>query len=134
KGDVVGTAHSRFQHAATPNGNLIFLTKIVNAFGFAKPSDSTEFDIDDLAGAQCDGGFGLLVRMDALVKADRSFQGFLDFDVAVQIVPAERLFDHHEVVGIHLFQKVDIFATICGVGVNGQSDAGEFLAEALYEE
>src|SRR2546429_2085204 len=39
----------------------------------------------------------LLFRVDALVQADRRVQPFLQLDVTVEIVPAERLLDHHQV-------------------------------------
>ncbi len=93
-------------------------------------ADASEFDVDDLAGAESDGGLGLLVGVNALVEADGRLQSFLDLHVAEQVVPAQRLLDHHQVVGVHLLEQVEIFQAIGGVGVNGKLDVRKFLADA----
>jgi len=94
-GDVVGAAYTGLQHAAAPDGDGIFGAEIVDAFGLQVAADAAEFDVDDFAGTEGDGGFGLFVGVDALVKADGSLQIFLDGDVAEEVVPAEGLLDHH---------------------------------------
>ena len=129
-GDVVGTADAGFQHASAPHRDGVFAAEIVNAAGLQVAADASEFDVDDLAGAERDGGLGLLVGVDALVEADGRLQSFLDLHVAEQVVPAERLLDHHQVVGVDLLEQVEIFEAIGGVGVNGKLDARKFLADA----
>jgi hypothetical protein len=50
--------------------------------------------------------------------------------VAEEIVPAEGLLNHHEVVGVHLFEKAEIFFAISGIGIDRKLDIGKFLADA----
>ena len=130
-GDVVSAADAGFEHAAAPNGNVVFLAEIVDAFGLEVAADAAEFDVDDFAGAESDGGFGLFVGVDALIETDGRLEIFLNFDVAEEVVPAEGLFDHHEVVGVELFEKREIFEAIGGVGIDGELDTGKFLAEVM---
>src|SRR2546429_5490641 len=65
----------------------------------------------------------LLFRVDALVQADRRVQPFLQLDVAVEIVPAERLLDHHQVEAFELLEERPILQRVGGVGVDHQLDA-----------
>jgi hypothetical protein len=127
----VGTADAGFEHASTPNGDGVFLAKIVDALGFVESADAAEFNVDDFAGSESDGSFGLFVRVDALVEADGRLQGFLDFDVAEEIVPAEGLLNHHEVVGVELLEERKILRAVSRVGVDGKLDPREVLADAL---
>ena len=117
-GDILGAADAGFEHAAAPDRNAIALAKIVDAFGLEKTADATEFDIDDFASAEGDGGFGLFVGVDAFVETDGRLKIFLDFDVAEEIVPAQGLLDHHEVVGIELLEERKIFVAVGGVGID----------------
>ncbi len=87
-GDVVSAADAGFEHATAPDGDGVFLAKIMDAFGFAETADATEFNVDNFAGAESDGGFGLLEGVDAFVEADRRLQSFLNGDVAEEVVPA----------------------------------------------
>src|SRR5271166_2510141 len=86
--DILRTADAGFEHAAAPNGYVVALAKIVNALGLEETADATEFDVDDLAGAESDGSFGLFVGVNTLVETDGRLKVFLDFDVAEEIVPA----------------------------------------------
>ena len=124
-GDVVSAADAGFEHASAPDGDGVFLAEIVDAAGFVVATDAAKFDVDDFAGAESDGGFGLFVGVDALIETDRRLNGLLDFDVAEEVVPAEGLFNHHEVVGVHLFEKAEIFLAIGGIGVDRKFDARE---------
>ena len=104
-GDVLRATDAGFEHAAAPDGDVVFLAEIVDAFGFMESADAAKLDVDDFAGAERDGGFGLFVGVDALVEADGGLEIFLDFDVAEEIVPAERLLNHHEVEAIQLLEE-----------------------------
>src|SRR5207253_2283903 len=104
KRDIMRAADAGFQHPPAPNGNAVLLAKIVDAPHHRVAADATELDVDDLAGSELDGGARLLFRVDALVQADRRVQLFLQLDVAVEIVPAERLLDHHQVEALQLLE------------------------------
>ena len=130
-GDVLGAADAGFEHAAAPDGDGVFPAEIVNAFGFVETADAAELDVDDLAGTERDSGFGLFVGVDALVEADRSLQVFLDFDVAEEVVPAERLFNHHEVKTVELLEERPVLLAVGRVGVHHQFDTGKILPKAL---
>ena len=108
-GDVVGATDAGFEHAAAPIGDGIFLAEILDAFGLQVTADAAELDVDDFAGAERGGGFGLFVGVDALVEADGRLELLLEFDVVEEIVPAEGLLDHHEIEGIELLEELKIF-------------------------
>ncbi len=55
----------------------------------------------------------------------------LQFDVAVNVVPAERLLDHHQVVGFQALQVRPVFQAVGGIGVHHQADPGKLLAQTL---
>src|SRR5256886_6645615 len=120
-------------HPAAPHGNSMLLARIVNAPRHRVPADAPKFDVDDFAGAQLDGGARLLFRVDALVQADRRVQPFLQLDVAVEIVPAERLLDHHQVEAFELLEERPILQRVGGVGVDHQLDARKILAQAAHQ-
>ncbi len=101
----MSAADAGFEHASAPDRDGVLLTEIVDAFGFAETPDSAEFNVDDFARAESNGGFGLLVGVNAFIEADGRLQGFLDFDVAEEVVPAERLLNHHQVVGVELLEE-----------------------------
>src|SRR5260370_28627569 len=94
-------------------------------------TDASELDIDDSAGAQLDGRAGVLIGVDALVETNRSIQFSLQLGVTVEVVPAERLLDHHEVVGFETLQMRPIFKLIRGVRVDHQTNVWEALAQVL---
>src|SRR2546430_7616000 len=95
-------AEAGSQHPAAPHWNSMLLAKIVNAPRHRVPADAAELDVDDLAGAQLDGGPRLLFRVDALVQADRRVQPFLQLDGAVEGVPGPRVLDplQAEAIGV----------------------------------
>ncbi len=85
--DIVRAADAGFEHPAAPDGNAMALAEVVDAPRHGVAADAAQFDIDDLAGAQLDGRACVLLRVNALVQADWGVQFFLQFDVAVKIVP-----------------------------------------------
>src|SRR5882762_4666688 len=106
------------------------LAKIVDAPRHGVAADTPKFDVDNLAGAQLDGGARLLFCMNTLVQADRRVQLFLQLEVAVEIVPPERLFDHHQVEAFELLEDRPIIQCVGRVGVNHQLDARKILAQS----
>jgi hypothetical protein len=127
----VGAAYAGFEHATAPDGDVAGLAEIVNAASFVVTAYAAEFDVDNFASAESDGGFRLFVSVNAFIEADGSLERFLDFDVAEEVVPAEGLLDHHEVERVELFEQGKIFPAISGVGVDGKFDARKFLANTL---
>ena len=51
--------------------------------------------------------------------------------MAVEIVPAERLLDHHQIKAFELLEQFPIGERVGRVGVDHQLDLGEILAQAL---
>src|SRR5271170_4405130 len=128
-GDVVRAADAGFQHSAAPDGYGFLLAEIVNAAGWGVAADAAQFYIDDLAGADFDGGAGMLDIVNAFVEADRRIELALQRGVGVNVVVAEGLLDHDQVEGVELPQQRCVFQAIGGVGVHHQADAREFFAE-----
>jgi len=127
----VGAADAGFEHATAPDGNVFGLAKIVDAARFVVTTDAAEFNVDDFAGTEGSSGFGLFVGVDALVEADGRLQRFLNFDVAEEVVPAERLLDHHEIEGVELFEQAEIFLAVRGIGVDRKFNTRKILTNAL---
>ena len=67
-GDIVGAADSGFEHASTPDRDGVFLAEIVDAASFEVSTNPAKFNVDNFAGAESDGGFGLFVGVNALVR------------------------------------------------------------------
>lgn len=72
--DVVGTADSGLEHAATPNGNAMLEVEGLDASRFSVSTDAAKLDVDDAACAERDGSLSVAEAMDALVKAKGSLQ------------------------------------------------------------
>ena len=118
-GDVVGAANAGFEHAATPDRDIqFFWQRSWMRLRLEMAADPAELDVDDFAGAESDGGFCLFIGVNTFVKADGRLETFLDVYVAEEIVPAEGLLDHHEVVSIELFEEREIFEAIGGVRID----------------
>src|SRR5271165_4924218 len=101
----MGAADARFQHSSAPYRNAALLAKIVNPPCRSESTDPPEFDIDDAAGTESNRSERLLFGVNALVQANWRDESLLKFHVCIQIVPAQRLFDHHQVEIIQLFQE-----------------------------
>src|ERR1019366_3341727 len=97
-------ANPEFEHSAAPDWNLLRFAEVVDAARGRIPSHAPELDIDDAAGAQLDGRPRVLLGMDAFIEANRRVELALQFGMAVQIIPSERLLDHHQVIRIQTFQ------------------------------
>src|SRR3984957_1605850 len=68
-GEVVRAPDAGFQHASAPDWNGFLLAEIVDPAGGCVASDAAEFHIDDFAGADFDGGPGMLDIVNAFVEA-----------------------------------------------------------------
>src|SRR5712672_2001014 len=124
-------ANPGFEHTAAPHGNLFRLATIVDLLRRSVSTDASELDIDDSAGAQLDGRAGVFVGVDAFVETNRSIQFSLQLRVTVQVVPAERLLDHHQVVGFETLQMRPIFKLIRGVRIDHQTNVWKALPQVL---
>lgn len=125
-------ADTRFQHAAAPNGHSLRLTQVVNPPSGGEPSDATQLNVDNAARAKGDSSTGLLFGMDAFVQTDRSLEHPLELDVAEEVVPAQRLLDHHEVVRLELAQERSVLDAVGGIRVHHEAQRGEPLAKHRY--
>src|SRR6266700_1772237 len=129
KRNVVRAANPRLKHAAAPHRNTVLLADVVNPARHAVAAHPAHFDIDDLARPQLHGRLRLLFAVHAFIQANRSLKPFLKLDVAVEIVPAKRLLDHHQVKAIELLQQRKVRKRVSGVLVNHQFDSWKFLPQ-----
>ena len=82
----------------------MLLANVVNAARHGMPPHSPHFDIDDLARAKVHRRARLLFRVDAFIQTNRRLHPLLKLDVAVEIIPPQRLLDHHQVKAFELLQ------------------------------
>src|SRR5579885_11736 len=129
KSDVVGAADAGFQHAAAPHRYSVALTKIVNALCDGVTANASHFDVDNATSAEFDSGKRLLFRVNALVQTDGGLQALLQLNVAVEIVPAERLLDHHQMKRVELLQHGEVAHSVGGIGIHHEPQAGKLLAQ-----
>src|SRR5580693_5684592 len=128
-GDVVRAADAGFKHSSAPHRDGFLLAKIVDAAGWGVAADAAQFHVDDFAGADFDGGAGVLDIVNAFVQADRSVELALQLGVGVDVVVAEGLLDHDQVEGVELFQQRGVFQAIGRIRVHHQANARELFAE-----
>src|SRR5438552_4097332 len=95
--DIVSAANPGLQHSAAPNRHPVRLAQVVNSPRNRMPADPAHLDIDDPARAQLNRGPRLLFRVNALVEANRRLQFLLEFHMPIQVVPTQRLLDHHQI-------------------------------------
>src|SRR5882724_6789637 len=91
--DVMCAADTGFQHAAAPHRKAALLAQIVDLARDSVSAHATQLDVDDLACAEHNRGFGLLDGVNALVEANRGVKLLLQGDVAEQVIPTQRLLD-----------------------------------------
>src|SRR5438105_427831 len=128
--DIVRAADSGFEHAAAPDGNAVILAEIVDAPRRRESAHAAELHIDDAAGAQRNGSLRVLFGMDALVEADRSHELALQFGMAPDIVPAQRLLDHHQIVGFEFAKSGGIFQSVSRIRIRHQPNLGKAPPQA----
>ncbi len=115
-------------------GICLDLAQIVDLPRRSIPAYAPKLYIDNAAGAQVDGGAGMLFGVNALIEADRRVELALQFGMAVDIVPTERLLDHHQVVGFQAFQVRPILQAIRGIGVYHQTNSAETAGASVRRE
>ena len=91
----MGSANSGLQHSSAPDRNLLRLTQIVDSNRGGIAPHTSQLNIYDAAGVQLDGSAGVFLFVDTLVEANRGVELSLQLRVAVKVVPAEGLLDHH---------------------------------------
>src|SRR5271156_4765866 len=128
-GDVVRAADAGFQHASAPDGDSFLLAEIMNAAGCGVAAEAAELHIDYFAGADFDGGAGVLDVVNTFVETDGSFELALQRGVGVDVVVAQGLLDHDQVEGVQPLQVRSVFQAIGGISVRHQANTREFFAE-----
>src|SRR5665213_80291 len=88
---------------------------------------ATQLYINDAAGAEVQSRARMLFGVDALIEADGGVEFSLKLGMAEDIVPAERLLDHHQVVGFEAFEVRPILEAIGGIRINHQANLRELL-------
>src|SRR5262249_21222458 len=131
--DIVRASDAGFQHTATPDGNARGLSDIVNSLRFPETRDAAQLDIDDAARAQTNGLLGMVRGADAFIEADRGFQLRLKRGVVDDLVMRKRLFDHHQIEVVELFELSDVGERVGGVRIGHQLDRGETLPDPAYD-
>src|SRR5215472_479526 len=130
--NIVSAPDAGFEHASAPHRDAMLLAEVMDATRHGEAPDTTELDINDFASAKFHRRTGLLFGVDAFVKANRRFQSFLKFDVAVEIIPAERLLHHHQVKAIELLQEREVLERVRGIGIHHQLGSWKFLSQTLH--
>src|ERR1700730_14406304 len=111
-------SYARLQHSSAPYRHSRALADIVYPLGHRKTTHATEFNINDLAGAQADSGLRLIFVVNALVKTDWRVHLLLQFDVTVEVIPSQWLLNHHQVKAFQLLQQRPVVYGISGVGIH----------------
>src|ERR1700730_2666384 len=127
QGDVMRAAYPGFEHPPAPDRNLLRLATIVNLARSSVPAHAAKLDVDNPTGAQFDRRAGMLIGMDAFIETDRGLKFSLKFRVAVEVVPAKRLLDHHEVIGLETLQVRPIFKLVRRIRVDHQTNVWEAM-------
>src|SRR5207245_73749 len=132
EGDVMRAADAGFEHAAAPHRNAVIAAEVVDAPRRGESAHTAQLHIDDAAGAQRNGRLRVLFGMDAFIETDRRLELALQFRVAPDIVPAERLLDHHQVVGFEFAQPRRVLESIRGIRVYHQTNLGKTPPQARH--
>src|SRR5579864_2914398 len=118
-----------FEHAAAPHGNAVALANVVNGDGFAESAQAPDFDIDNAAGAQLDGSFGIAGLANRFVEANRGFQLALQLRMLKDVVIPERLLDHEQLEFVEFAKVAKIAGGVRGIRVAAQEDVRPALAD-----
>src|SRR5260370_278742 len=76
--------------------------------------------------------FAHVKLMDALIQANRRLQFLLQFRMNVQIGPAQRPLDHHQVISVQLLEQRPIRSAIRRIRIYHQPDIGKILPQPLH--
>src|SRR5579864_6904231 len=130
--NVVRAPDAGLQHPAAPHRDAVLLADVVNVTRHGESAHTAKLYIDDLARAQFHGRARLLFGMHAFIQANWSFEPLLKLDVTINVIPAERLLDHHQIKTIELLQERKIIHCISGVGIHHQLDSRKLLPQTLH--
>src|SRR5882757_2374855 len=100
----------------------------LNPARLAVTADAAKLDIDDLACAQLNRGACVMGVVDGLVEANRSAHLRLQFGMIENVVPGERLLDHHELVSVECLQMGGLLKMISRIRVNHEPQSRKALA------
>src|SRR6516225_10106563 len=103
-GDIVSAPDAGFEHAPAPDGNPLGPAICLNVARAGVAADAAEFDVDDAAGAELDGGLRIAKVGNGFIEAQHGFDLLLQLGVRVNVVPPQRLFHHEQVVVIEAAQ------------------------------
>src|SRR5688572_19615704 len=95
---------------------------IVNGARFSMTTNAPQLDVDNATRADPDCLARVVGRMDGLVETDWRLNLFLEFGVVDHVLIVQRLFDHHQVVSIHLFEHTDVGKRVRRIRVTHQID------------
>ncbi len=90
-------------------------------------ADAAEFYVDDAASAQFDCGARVFDVVNAFVETNWRFELALQRDVRINIVVAERLLDHDQVIRVELLQQRRVFQAYTR---SSRPPSGEFAGSA----
>ena len=110
--DVREAPDARLEHAAAPHRHRGGAARRFHLARHREAADPAHLDVDDAACPQLQGEARVLGAADRFVEAHRSPQLPLQDGVVADVVPRERLLDHHQVEGVELLQ-------VCGVAERG---------------
>ena len=92
------------------------------------PADAAELDVDDAAGTQLDRGGSVMSVVNGFVEANGGANLRLQFSMIENIVPGERLFDHHEIVGVEFPQVSGLVEAVRRICIDHELNGREALA------
>src|SRR5215467_15221334 len=104
------------------------LAYIVDTPGFRMPTHAPQLDIDDPAGAQLDGSFGVAGVTDAFVEADCGLDLLLQLGVHVNVVPLQWLLDHEQAEFVQAAQVISIAQGVSRIGIDREMYARKLLS------
>src|SRR5690349_4648162 len=93
----------------------------------------SQFDVNDLAGAEFNGLSGVLSAVDGFIQADRRLQLALELHVVHHVVPTERLLNHHQTEAVQQFEMLDVGESIRRVRVSHQLDVWKLTANQIQD-
>src|SRR5438309_9409319 len=102
-GDVMSPADARFQHASAPYRDPVLTADIMDLPGAGMPAHTPQLDVDNPAGPQFDCRLCMPRIGDAFIQTNGGVDQRLQFCVAMDLVPLQRLLHHEEVKFIQLF-------------------------------
>ena len=123
--DVVCAADAGFEHATAPNRNVVFTTDLLDSLRLRVSADASELEIDYASCAESDRVPRIVAGTNRFVEANRRRNLFLQFGMIEDVVVSQRLFDHHQVEVVHLFEKRDVGKRVSRIRIGHQANRQE---------